>query len=75
MRSEPVPQPRGVDEPGQGVVRGRVAVDPPGEPVVLQTVEQRLGGVVGDERLRWTQVHHVTRRGAGVEERTVGEGA
>jgi hypothetical protein len=72
---EPAAQPGGVNQPGQRVVRWRVAVDPPTQAMALEAVEQGLGGVVGDERLRRGHVHHIAAGGGGVEEGPVGEGA
>jgi hypothetical protein len=43
--------------------------------MALEAVEQGLGGVVGDERLRRGHVHHIAAGGGGVEEGPVGEGA
>jgi hypothetical protein len=45
VRREPPAQPGGVNHPSEGVVRGRVAVDPPGQAMRFKTVEQGLGGV------------------------------
>ena len=75
VRREPPPQPGSVDEPGQGVVRRRVAVDLPRQAVRFEPLEDRLGRVVLHERLRRRQVHDVARRRGGVEERPVRERA
>ena len=72
VRREPVAQTRGVDEPGQRVARGRVAVDPPGQAVRVEPVEQRLGGVVHRE-VRVRGVDEQAGGGRGVKERPVGE--
>jgi hypothetical protein len=72
VRRKPVAQPRGVDQPGQRVARGRVAVDPPGQPVRVEPVEQRLGAVVHRE-VRVGGVDDQAAGGRGVKERAVGE--
>ena len=68
-------EPRGVDDAGQRVVRGRIAVDLPRQPGRVEPVKQRLRVVVTRERPRRRRVHHIARRRPGVEEGAVGIGA
>ncbi len=73
VRREPVPQPGCVDDAGKRHMAGRVAVDPPGEALGLEALEERLRGVVNGKRLRRRSVEDEARRRARVEERPVGE--